>query len=107
MSSFKALVVTKPESGYACDFASFDEQDLMDGDITVRVTHSTVNYKDGLADHRQGSRRAPVPDDPGRRFRRRGDLFRPIPNGGPATMSSSTAGASARRISAAMPSAPE
>ena len=27
----------------------FDESDLMDGDVTVRVTHSTVNYKDGLA----------------------------------------------------------
>ena len=27
----------------------FDEADLMDGDVTVRVTHSTVNYKDGLA----------------------------------------------------------
>ena len=23
--------------------------DLMEGDVTVRVTHSTVNYKDGLA----------------------------------------------------------
>ena len=26
-----------------------DESELMDGDVTVRVTHSTVNYKDGLA----------------------------------------------------------
>jgi hypothetical protein len=34
---------------YAADFADFDEADLMDGDVTVRVTHSTVNYKDGLA----------------------------------------------------------
>ena len=49
MSTFKALVVTKPDTGYACDFAEFDEQDLMEGDVTVRVTHSTVNYKDGLA----------------------------------------------------------
>ncbi|MBP0580065.1 oxidoreductase [Labrys sp. LIt4] len=49
MSTFKALVVTKPDTGYACNFAEFDERDLMDGDVTVRVTHSTVNYKDGLA----------------------------------------------------------
>ena len=49
MSTFKALVVTKPDTGYACDFAEFDERDLMEGDVTVRVTHSTVNYKDGLA----------------------------------------------------------
>ena len=27
----------------------FDEADLMDGDVTVRVEWSTVNYKDGLA----------------------------------------------------------
>src|SRR6202011_4501054 len=27
----------------------FDEKDLMDGDVTVRVEWSTVNYKDGLA----------------------------------------------------------
>ena len=25
-----------------------DESELMDGDVTIRVTHSTVNYKDGL-----------------------------------------------------------
>jgi acrylyl-CoA reductase (NADPH) len=49
MPTFKALVVTKPDTGYTCDFAEFDEQDLMDGDVTVRITHSTVNYKDGLA----------------------------------------------------------
>src|SRR5229473_1119363 len=49
MSTFKALVVTKPDTGYACNFADFDERDLMDGDVTVRITHSTVNYKDGLA----------------------------------------------------------
>jgi acrylyl-CoA reductase (NADPH) len=49
MSTFKALVVTKPDTGYSCNFADFDERDLMDGDVTVRITHSTVNYKDGLA----------------------------------------------------------
>jgi acrylyl-CoA reductase (NADPH) len=27
----------------------FDEKNLMDGDVTVRVEYSTVNYKDGLA----------------------------------------------------------
>jgi len=49
MSTFRALVVTKPDTGYSCNFADFDELDLMEGDVTVRVTHSTVNYKDGLA----------------------------------------------------------
>lgn len=49
MPTFRALVVTKPDTGYTCDLAEFDEGELMDGDVTVRVTHSTVNYKDGLA----------------------------------------------------------
>ena len=34
---------------YAASFSEFDEFELMDGDVTVRVSHSTVNYKDGLA----------------------------------------------------------
>lgn len=49
MATFKALVVTKPDTGYNADFVEFDDRDLMDGDVTVRITHSTVNYKDGLA----------------------------------------------------------
>jgi acrylyl-CoA reductase (NADPH) len=49
MGQFKAVVVTKGDAGYACDFADVDEAELMEGDVTVRVTHSTVNYKDGLA----------------------------------------------------------
>ncbi len=49
MGTFKALVVSKTEAGQRVGFADFDETDLMDGDVTVRVTHSTVNYKDGLA----------------------------------------------------------
>ena len=47
MSSFKAVVIR--EKGAAPALASFDDSDLMEGDVTVRVTHSTVNYKDGLA----------------------------------------------------------
>jgi acrylyl-CoA reductase (NADPH) len=49
MSTFKALVATKAEAGQSLAFADFAEADLMEGDVTVRVTHSTVNYKDGLA----------------------------------------------------------
>lgn len=49
MTSFKALVATKGETGPNLAFADFDESELMEGDVTVRVTHSTVNYKDGLA----------------------------------------------------------
>src|SRR5918998_20110 len=49
MAAFKAIVVDKAESGQTIAVKDFDEADLMDGDVTVRVTHSTVNYKDGLA----------------------------------------------------------
>jgi acrylyl-CoA reductase (NADPH) len=49
MSTFKALVATKSETGTNLAFTDFAESDLMEGDVTVRVTHSTVNYKDGLA----------------------------------------------------------
>jgi acrylyl-CoA reductase (NADPH) len=49
MSTFKALVATKGETGPNLAFTEFAEADLMEGDVTVRVTHSTVNYKDGLA----------------------------------------------------------
>ncbi|MDB5649106.1 MAG: NADPH:quinone dehydrogenase [Hyphomicrobiales bacterium] len=49
MASFKAVRIDKTDSGSQAAFVDFDEADLMDGDVTVRVTHSTVNYKDGLA----------------------------------------------------------
>jgi acrylyl-CoA reductase (NADPH) len=49
MGMFKAVVIEKSEAGQAVELRSFDEADLMDGNVTVRVSHSTVNYKDGLA----------------------------------------------------------
>jgi acrylyl-CoA reductase (NADPH) len=49
MSSFKALVVEKTEHGQSAIIRDFDETGLMEGDVTVRISHSTVNYKDGLA----------------------------------------------------------
>ena len=45
----RAIVVEKTEAGQAIALKTFDEADLMEGDVTVRVTHSTLNYKDGLA----------------------------------------------------------
>ena len=47
--TFKAVRIDKTNSGTIAAFADFDEADLMEGDVSVRVTHSTVNYKDGLA----------------------------------------------------------
>jgi acrylyl-CoA reductase (NADPH) len=45
---FEALLLTKSNGGQAA-WTSLTSADLMEGDVTVRVTHSTVNYKDGLA----------------------------------------------------------
>ena len=49
MTSFRAVVVDKTDDGQKVGIRPFDESDLMEGDVTVRVTHSTLNYKDGLA----------------------------------------------------------
>ncbi|HQT84751.1 MAG: oxidoreductase [Acidiphilium sp. 37-64-53] len=47
--AFQALVIRKTETGQICEPATITEADLMDGDVTVAISHSTVNYKDGLA----------------------------------------------------------
>src|ERR1700691_4801226 len=49
MATFKAVVIDKAEAGQTVRLTDFDDKDLMDGDVTVRVEYSTVNYKDGLA----------------------------------------------------------
>ncbi|MCE4225781.1 oxidoreductase [Methylobacterium sp. C25] len=49
MATFKAWVVEKSEGGQSLSFQDFDESGLMDGDVTVRITHSGLNYKDDLA----------------------------------------------------------
>ncbi len=49
MPTFKAIVIDKTDSGQKVALTDFDEKDLMEGDVTVRVEWSTVNYKDGLA----------------------------------------------------------
>jgi acrylyl-CoA reductase (NADPH) len=49
VASFKAIVIEKAEAGQKIGLADFDEKNLMEGDVTVRVEWSTLNYKDGLA----------------------------------------------------------
>ena len=49
MSTFKAVVIDKTEAGQTVALTDFDEKNLMDGDVTVRIEYSTLNYKDGLA----------------------------------------------------------
>ncbi len=49
MSSFKGLLLTKGDAGPKAAWTDLTDADLMEGDVTVRVSHSTINYKDGLA----------------------------------------------------------
>ena len=49
MQRFKALVASKGDGGATVGWQDLADGDLMEGDVTVRVSHSTVNYKDGLA----------------------------------------------------------
>jgi acrylyl-CoA reductase (NADPH) len=47
--TFPAIRVDRTDQGQQVQRVEADDSELMDGDVTVRVTHSTVNYKDGLA----------------------------------------------------------
>jgi acrylyl-CoA reductase (NADPH) len=49
LATFKAIRIDKAEKGTTVALTEFDEAELMDGDVTVAVEWSTVNYKDGLA----------------------------------------------------------
>ncbi len=49
MQRFGAFVLSKSDQGQALNWTEIGESDLMDGDVTVAVSHSTLNYKDGLA----------------------------------------------------------
>ena len=46
---FKGIVIEKDDAGYRAAVQDIDEARLPEGDVTVRVSHSTLNYKDGLA----------------------------------------------------------
>ena len=48
MSDFRALVLREADRKIVVAFETLTEADLPDGDVLVRVSHSTVNYKDGM-----------------------------------------------------------
>jgi acrylyl-CoA reductase (NADPH) len=48
-SRFRAILLRKDGDKQTCEDAELTPDDLMPGDVTVAVSHSTVNYKDGLA----------------------------------------------------------
>jgi acrylyl-CoA reductase (NADPH) len=49
VGTFRAIRIDKAEKGTTVALTQFDEAELMDGDVTIRVEWSTLNYKDGLA----------------------------------------------------------
>ncbi len=46
---FQAILIEKNETGQIARLTEVDEKDLPEGDVTVRVGWSTLNYKDALA----------------------------------------------------------
>ena len=46
---FKALKLDKSDDAVTAAIVDIDESELPDGDVTVDVEFSTINYKDGLA----------------------------------------------------------
>ena len=45
----KAILINKDDNGYGASLSDVDENDLPEGDVTVQVDYSTLNYKDSLA----------------------------------------------------------
>jgi acrylyl-CoA reductase (NADPH) len=46
---FKAIQIDKAEGQYSASLVELDEQALPEGDVTVAVEYSSINYKDALA----------------------------------------------------------
>ena len=49
MTDFRGILITKDEAGYRARLQDLDPAALPEGDVTVRIDWSTLNYKDGLA----------------------------------------------------------
>lgn len=46
---FKGILIEKNEQEYSASVKELDDSVLMDGDTVIKVSHSTINYKDALA----------------------------------------------------------
>ena len=49
MVRFKGILIEKDEAGSRAALTDLEDGQLPEGDVTVRVSHSTLNYKDALA----------------------------------------------------------
>ena len=48
MSTFRALVLREADRKVSAAIETLNDEDLPEGEVLVRVSHSTVNYKDGM-----------------------------------------------------------
>ncbi|QHJ13949.1 Acrylyl-CoA reductase AcuI [Paraglaciecola mesophila] len=48
-STFSGILIDKNEQGYHAGLQQIDDNLLPEGDVTIKVLYSTLNYKDGLA----------------------------------------------------------
>jgi acrylyl-CoA reductase (NADPH) len=46
---FSAILINKTDDGQTAELVQLDESELPEGDVTIDVQYSTINYKDGLA----------------------------------------------------------
>ena len=46
---FRALMIEKEDDVQTVNMVEIDDNDLMEGNVLLKITHSTLNYKDGLA----------------------------------------------------------
>lgn len=49
MGMFKGILIEKDDAGYRSALKDIDDSQLPEGDVTIRVQLSTLNYKDALA----------------------------------------------------------
>lgn len=48
LDTFRALVVDQRDGQHVCEFRQLTRAELPDGDVTIAVAYSSLNYKDGL-----------------------------------------------------------
>lgn len=62
---FRALVLDRPDGKFEAKLATLDESALPEGDVTVAVAYSSLNFKDGLAISDKGKIARSFPMVPG------------------------------------------
>ena len=49
MTKFRAYRIDNEDGNITAGFRELSIDELTDGDVVIRVSHSTINYKDALA----------------------------------------------------------